>query len=99
MLHRFATVPDGAFVWTRDSAGGYHLGRLAGPVREETASGWRALGITHVRPTTWLPETFGEPDVPPAVAAAFARGGRNFQRTHDPDAERLTAGLWNRQMG
>ena len=33
-------------------------------------------------------------EVPAAVAATFARGGRNLQRTHDAVAERLTAELW-----
>ena len=37
---------------------------------------------------------FGEDEVPPAVAATFARGGRNFQQTHDERAERRTAELW-----
>jgi hypothetical protein len=32
--------------------------------------------------------------VPVAVAATFARGGRNFQRTHDAAAERRTVELW-----
>lgn len=29
------------------------------------------------------------------VAATFARGGRNFQRIHDEESERLTAELWD----
>ena len=32
---------------------------------------------------------------PPAVAATIARGGRNLQRTHDAEAERRTAELWD----
>jgi hypothetical protein len=94
MLHRFATVADGAFVWTRDRAGGYHLGRLSGPMIEDCSPGARALGIVHVRPVRWLQRVFAEADVPVGVAATFARGGRNFQRVHDEESERLTAELW-----
>ena len=95
MLHRFATLPDGVFVWTRDTAGGYHLGRLSGPTRDDASPGGRAVGIVHVRPARWLPRVFLEGDVPWAVTATFARGGRNFQRIHDEEAERLTAELWD----
>lgn len=87
MLAAFAAVSDGAFVWTRAADGGFHLGRIAGP--------WRYLendaGIVHVRPATWLPRSLAPP---PAVRATFARGGRNFQRIRDAEAERLTAALW-----
>lgn len=99
MLHRFATVPTGAFVWTRDRGGDYHLGRIAGAVREDRSPGARAVGIVHVRDTTWLGRAFQEADVPPAVARTFARGGRNFQRTHEDEAERLTADIWLRERG
>ena len=93
-LHRFATVPDGAFVWTRDSGGGYRLGRITGPVREDGSAHARAVGIRHVRPARWLPSAFDQDDVPTAVARTFARGGLNFQQTHDAAAERLTAEIW-----
>jgi hypothetical protein len=59
MVHRFATVREGAFAWTRDRAGEYHLGRIAGGLRS----------------------------------------GRNFQRTHDAEAERQTAEIWLRERG
>jgi hypothetical protein len=93
-LDRFAGLPDGTFVWTRDSAGAYHLGRIAGPCRDDTSAAAQEVGIRHVRVTTWLPRPFAEDEVPPAVAATFARGGRNFQRTHSETAERRTAELW-----
>jgi hypothetical protein len=93
MLHRFATLPDGVFVWTRDRAGRFHLGRLAGEMREADSEAC-ALGITHVRPAEWLARSFGETEVPDAVSRTFARGGRNLQRTHDADAEAETAQLW-----
>ena len=96
MLHRFAELPDGVFVWTRTDDGTYRLGRVAGELREDRSAAARAVGITHVRPARWLDRPFGASDVPAAVAATFARGGRNLQRTHDEDAERLTAQLWDR---
>ncbi|HEX2232863.1 MAG TPA: hypothetical protein VHG69_05815 [Thermoleophilaceae bacterium] len=96
MLLRFAEVPDGTFVWTRGEAA-YFLGRIAGPWRYDDSAGARELGIHHVRPARWLDRPFGEHEVPAAVAATFARGGRNFQRTHDEAAERETASLWRAQ--
>ena len=96
MTHRFATLPDGVFVWTRDQSGGYHLGRIAGPMREERSADARAVGIKFVRPTEWLGRSFREEEVPVAVARTFARGGRNLQRTHDAQAEQQTAALWRR---
>lgn len=94
MLERFAALPDGVFVWTRDGDGAYHLGRVAGPWRYDDSAAAREVGIHHVRPATWLERRFAEDEVPPAVAATFARGGRNLQRTHDARAEERTAALW-----
>src|SRR4051812_23138309 len=93
-LRRFAGLPDGSFVWTRTSDGAYRLGRIAGPCRNDDSAAARETGIRHVRTATWLDRPFGEHEVPPAVAATFARGGRNFQRTHGENAERRTAELW-----
>jgi hypothetical protein len=95
-LERFAALPGGTFVWTRDTAGLFHLGRISGPLRRDDSGPARAVGIEHVRPAAWLDRPFGEPEVPPGVAATFARGGRNFQRTRDEAAERRTAELWAR---
>ncbi len=97
MLHRFAEVPAGVFVWTRDCAGGYHLGQIAGDLRDDRSPAALAVGIVHVRDTTWVGRVFRETEVPLAVARTFARGGRNFQRTHDRDAERMTAEIWRRE--
>jgi hypothetical protein len=94
MVRRFAEVPEGAFVWTRVGDGSYRLGRLVGPWRYDDSAAARAVGIHHVRPADWLDRPFGAHAVPPAVAATFARGGRNFQRIHDAGAERATAALW-----
>jgi hypothetical protein len=99
MLHRFATVPAGVFVWTQDRAGAYHLGQIAGDVREDRSPAAVAVGIVHVRDAVWLARAFDETEVPPAVSRTFARGGRNFQRTHDENAERMTADIWRRERG
>ena len=56
--------------------------------------GARRGGPAHVRAVDWLERPFGEHDVPAGVAATFARGGRNFQRTHGDAVERRTAELW-----
>jgi hypothetical protein len=96
-VHRFATLPSGVFVWTRDRAGRYHLGRIVGDVREDRSPDARAVGIVYVRDTTWLARAFEEPEVPAGVAYTFARGGRNFQRTHGREAERMTAEIWREQ--
>jgi hypothetical protein len=94
MLQRFAELPDGTSVWTRLTDGTYRLGRIAGPWRYDASTAARTVGIHHVRPTRWLDRPIGEHEAPAAVAATFARGGRNLQRTHDAGAERRTAELW-----
>lgn len=94
MLARFGDLPEGTFVWTRSPDGRYHLGRIAGPLRRDGSAAARAAGIVHVRPAAWLDRPFGDDDVPAAVAATFARGGRNLQRIRDEAAERRTAALW-----
>jgi hypothetical protein len=95
MLARFAGLPNGTFVWTRQLDGSYRLGRIGGAWRYDDSFAARAVGIHHVRPTAWSPRRFGDDDVPPAVARTFARGGRNLQRTHDHEAERQTVAAWN----
>ena len=94
MLRRFAELPDGAFVWTRVGDGSYRLGRIAGPWRYDDSAAARAVGVHHVRPADWRDRPVGEHEVPPAVAATFARGGRNLQRIHDSGAERATGTSW-----
>lgn len=94
LLGRFAEHPEGSYVWTRDADGGLHLGRITGPWRYEDSPAARAVGIHHVRPTTWAPGPVPEDDVPAAVAHTFGRGGLNLQRTHDEAAEEQSAALW-----
>jgi hypothetical protein len=94
LLLRFIGLVDGTFVWTRQSDGTYRLGRIAGPWRYDDSPLAHKVGIHHVRRAHWSGRHFNDTDVPEGVARAFARGGRNLQRTHDRIAERQTAGYW-----
>jgi hypothetical protein len=98
-IERFAAVPEGALVWTRDTQGLYWLGRITGALRSADAAAREAAGLTHVRPAEWLGRPFGEDEVPAGVAATFARGGRNFQRSHGEAVERGTSALWSAHIG
>jgi hypothetical protein len=92
-IERFAEVPDGAFVWTRDGDGLYWLGRLAGPYFYD-ADG-EGVDLGHVRPCRWRDEPVTEARVPTAVLATFARGGRNFQRIHDDGVGAQSDSVWS----
>jgi hypothetical protein len=94
-LDRFASAPDGAYVWTRDSEGALWLGRLAGAWRYDPSSQAHDVDLVHVRPCHWLSTPVPDRLVPPAVHATFARGGRNWQQTHDADVSRISAMLWD----
>lgn len=96
-LERFASVPEGAFVWTRDVDGLLWVGRITGPWRYDTSSGAREADLVHVRPCDWLDQPVEPAAVPPGVHETFARGGRNWQRIRRGDAARLTAELWARR--
>jgi hypothetical protein len=91
---RFADVADGSFVWTHDPDGLYWLGRVDGPYFFDNDEEAAAVDLVHVRTCRWLPEPVLESDVPAAVVATFARGGRNFQQTHDGMVGQDTVRLW-----
>ncbi|GAA1457054.1 hypothetical protein GCM10009619_08800 [Williamsia maris] len=93
-VDRFEHVPDGAFVWTRTDDGAFFLGRLSGPLREDHGSGAVAADLTYVRDCRWTADPVPEHEVPAATLRTFARGGRNFQQTHDPDVGRQSAAIW-----
>jgi hypothetical protein len=93
-LRRFAEVPDGAFVWTREPDGLYRLGRLTGPWYYDSTAVAVAVDLVNVRPCAWSPTLFPESAVPAGTAHTFARGGRNLQRINDPEAELETERLW-----
>lgn len=98
-IERFADAPDGAFVWTRDDDGLAWLGRLAGPWRYDASPDASAADLVHVRPCEWLGAPIADAAVPPAVKATFARGGLNWQRTHDTAVASLSAAIWARGVG
>jgi hypothetical protein len=89
-VERFGAVAAGSFVWTRDPDGAYFLGRVAGALHRVDSD----VGIVWARPCDWLDRPFAELEVPAAVAATFARGGRNFQQIHATGIEDQTAALW-----
>lgn len=95
MVEKLAALAEGTLVWTRERDGGFRLGRIVGPWRYDASDDADAVGIHHVRDTRWLPRAFAENEIPAAVAETFRRGGRNLQRTHDDDAERRSAEIWN----
>ncbi|WP_127782628.1 GAF domain-containing protein [Rhodococcus sp. X156] len=94
-LERFGAVPDGSFVWTRDAEGSYWLGRLDGPYRYDGSPEAAAVDLVHVRDCQWRETPVPEPEVPAATLQTFARGGRNFQQTHDGRVAEQTARLWS----
>ena len=94
-VHRFATVPDGSFVWTRDQDGLFWLGRINGPYFRDDGDGAVAVDLVHVRRCAWLAEPLLEPEVPAAVVATFRRGGRNFQQTHHRSVSQETQQIWD----
>ncbi|GAA4691794.1 GAF domain-containing protein [Nocardioides nanhaiensis] len=79
-LERFAALPVGDQVWTRDADGRYRSGVLTGEWRYDVDPRAHEADLVHVRATRWDPESLDEAGVPPAVVATFARGGRNLQR-------------------
>jgi hypothetical protein len=82
-LLRFAGVPVGAFVWTRELDGTLRVGEITGDWRYVECDGAAAVGIHHVRPCRWSGKGFTTETAPAAVAATLKRGGRSFQRIHD----------------
>ncbi|WP_299574924.1 GAF domain-containing protein [uncultured Williamsia sp.] len=96
-VERFADVPDGSLVWTRDADSEYFVGRLTGPLRHDDSDEAVAVGLTEVRPCTWTDQPVPEHEVPAATLQTFARGGRNFQETHDPDVWSQSVEVWRRR--
>lgn len=97
-IERFAAVPEGAFVWTRDIDGLFRLGRLVGPWRYDASRDAAVRDLVHVRDCEWLRTAVPPAEVPDPVRATFARGGRNWQRIHADGIEQRSANLWARLL-
>lgn len=95
-LERFAALPAGTLVWTRDVDGLFWLGTLIGPWRYDDDPAAVAADLVHVRDCTWSSRPVAPSDVPPGVTATFARGGRNGQRIRTAGAGEQSAALWER---
>lgn len=93
-VERFEQVADQSFVWTRTEHGEYFLGRISGPLREDHSADAVASNLIFVRDCEWIGEPVPERDVPAATLRTFARGGRNFQQTHDPQVGAESASVW-----
>lgn len=94
-VRRFAETPRGSFVWARDAAGAYYLGRLAGDWRYDPSEIAHRLGLPHQRPCDWAEDPVPGALVPVAVIEAFARGGRNWQRIRAAGVAEATARTWS----
>lgn len=94
-VDRFAAVPDGSFVWTRDEDGLFWLGRVDGPYFYDVDG--EDVDLVHVRPCRWQDAPLVETRCPAAVLATFARGGRNFQQIHDAHVGAESMRVWTSQ--
>lgn len=97
-LERFAALPTGTLVWTRDVDGLFWLGRLTGSWRYDDDPAARTVDLVHVRACTWSSSPVAASDVPPGVTATFARGGRNGQRIRTAGAGEQSAAVWERSL-
>lgn len=96
---RFAQTPTGSLVWTYDSSGGLHLGRLHGDWRYDPGDVARRLGLPHQRACDWANGPVPYALVPVSVIEAFARGGRNWQRIRAAGASEASVRLWSHLNG
>lgn len=95
-IERFAAAPSGAPVWTRDVDGLFWLGALDGPWRFDSSPAAHEVDLMHIRSCRWVATPVSAALVPPGVEAAFARGGRNWQRIRDVDAAAASVELRRR---
>jgi hypothetical protein len=94
-VERFAAVPTGSFVWTRDTDGHYLLGRVTGEWWYDDRPAAVAADLVHVRACAWRRTPVSHGDVPPAVVHTFNRGGRNFQQIHHDAVGAQSRALWS----
>jgi hypothetical protein len=92
-LRRFAAETEGTLAWTRSADGRLWLGRVEGPWHFDASPEAADLDLQHVRSCRWLDDPVPPVDVPDAVLAAFARGGRNLQRIRQQGVGRRSLAL------
>ncbi len=85
----------GDFIWTRDLAGRFRLGRLAGPYRYVNNAKARRTDTHQVRRCDWAQRPLSDLQVPGGIIRAFSGTSSSFERIHDEGARRYTAWLWD----
>lgn len=71
---------EGDFVWTRDSAGAYWLGRITGPWRFDGSAEASKWDLNNARSCEWLEGSFRDWEVPGAVVRSFTGRSSSFCR-------------------
>jgi hypothetical protein len=89
----------GDFVWTRDLAGRFRLGQIAGPYRYVNNAKARRTDTHQVRRCEWAPRPLGDLEVPGAIIRAFSGTASSFDRIHNEGARRYTRWLWEELHG
>jgi len=85
----------GDFIWTRDLAGRFRLGRLAGHYRYVNNAKATRTDTHQVRRCDWAQPPLGDLQVPGGIIRAFSGTSSSFERIHDEGARRYTAWLWD----
>jgi hypothetical protein len=87
---------EGDLVWTRDSFGGYWLGRITGPWRFDGSAQASKWDLNNVRDCEWLERSFRDWEVPGAVVRSFTGRSSSFCRVtpRDRGGRRVTELIW-----
>lgn len=100
IVRRFgADARVGDFVWTRDTAGRYLLGKIAGEYRYDGSGAAKKVDVHQVRDVEWAPRALNDLEVPGGVIRRFIGVGQSFSRVHDAPAQLLTPYLWAKLNG
>lgn len=94
MIRRLGQAAVGDLVWTRDRAGDYWLGRIAGPLRFDGSQAAFAHDLNNVRDCEWLRSALRDYEVPGSVVRNFAGTGETLRRIKQPAATLATELLW-----
>jgi hypothetical protein len=100
IVRRFGSdAQAGDFVWTRDTAGRYLLGRITGGYRYDISEAAKKVDVHQVRDVKWAPRPLNDLEVPGGVIRRFIGVGQSFSRIHDVPAQMLTPYLWAKLNG